>query len=315
MSLNGVKILVTGGTGFLGRYVVETLRQLGAKPHPISKSTGFDLRNEADVLQATLLVKPEVVIHLAALCGGIGANQASPGRFFRDNMQMGMNVVHAASVAQAKLVTVGTVCSYGAVTPTPFKEENFWKGYPEPTNAPYGIAKKAVHVMMEGYRQEFGLHYAYLVPANLYGPGDHFEDEKSHVIPAMVKKFVEAAEEGKEEVVLWGTGKPTRSFLFVADAAQAVAIAADKLDFPGIVNLPGHGEISMKDLAEKVAKLVGYAGKLSWDEKKPDGQARRSIDGTRAKKLLDWSPFTTLDAGLEATVQWYRDVRVSLQNV
>ena len=303
--IEGARVLVTGGTGFLGNYVMEILRERGATPISVSKSQGYDLRSEAETLQAFLAIQPDFVVHLAALCGGIGANMASPGRFFRENMQMGMNVVHATAVAGKKLVAVGSVCSYPKNTKSPFKEEDYWNGYPEETNAPYGIAKKALGVMMEGYRKEFGLRYAYLIPANLYGPLDHFDAEKSHVIPAMIRKFVEAKVKGAPEVVCWGTGKPTRSFLFAADAAEAIVRATYALDTDQIVNLPGKEEISMAALARMISDIVDYKGKIRWNAEAPDGQPKRFIDGTRAKEKLGWEPTTDLEAGLRVTVEWY----------
>jgi GDP-L-fucose synthase len=284
---------------------MAALSQKGADPIPVSKKLGYDLRNEAEVLQAVLVARPDVIVHLAATCGGIGANMAQPGVFFRDNMLIGMNVVHAAATARAKLVAVGTICSYPKNTPVPFKEESYWDGYPEPTNAPYGIAKKAMGVMMQAYRKQYGLRYSFLVPANLYGPEDHFEENTSHVIPALVRRFIEAEAEGKKEVVCWGTGNATRSFLFAGDAAEAIARAVD-VDYDDIINLPGSEEISIKSLAMMVAKIAGYKGKISWDDSKPDGQPRRFIDGTRAAKLLGWKPTTSLEVGIKIAVEWYK---------
>lgn len=313
--LEGSRILVTGGSGFFGQYVTAALAAAGADPIPLSRSHGYDLRSDAEALQAVLYFHPEVIVNLAATVGGIGANMASPATFFRDNMLIGMNVVHAAAVGRAKMVNVGTVCSYPAYAEIPFKEEDFWNGYPEPTNAPYGIAKKALSVMMSAYRRQFGLRYAYLVPTNMYGPGDNFDPDTSHVIPAMIRRFVEAKERKAESVSCWGTGRATRSFLFAADAAKAVVKACAGFDFDGIVNLAGAGEIAMATLAKKVADRVGYAGKIEWDAKRPDGQERRAVDGTRAKKMLGWAPETEFDEGLRMTVDWWLEQRKRMASV
>lgn len=288
---------------------MAALDHAGAQTMPLSRHTGYDLRNENEALQAMLATHPDIVVHLAGVVGGIGANVKQPATFFRDNMLMGMNVVHAASVGRAKIITVGTVCSYPKDGQLPFEEEAFWDGFPEPTNAPYGIAKKALLVMMQAYRKQFGLRFAYLIPSNLYGPGDHFEEGSSHVIPALVRRFVEAKEKGEKEVVCWGSGQVTRSFLFAADAAKAITIAAATLDMDDPVNLPGTEELTIGELSVMIAKLVGYAGKILWDGSKPDGQPRRMIDGTRAKDLLDWEPETKLAEGLKHTIAWYQENR------
>lgn len=303
--LSSATILVTGGTGFLGKFVCDELSAMGARVLPISKSLGFDIRNEAEFLQAMVFEKPDVVVHLAATVGGIGANMARPATFFRDNMMMGLNVVHACALAGSRLIFIGSTCSFPKHAKPPFKEEEFWNGFPEETNAPYGIAKKALHTMCEAYRKQYKLRYGYLVPANMYGPGDHFEENTSHVIPAMIRRFTEAAEVDAQEVTCWGTGKATRSFLFARDAAKAVALACAELDTDQIVNLPGSDEISMKALAGLIAKVCDYKGDILWDSKKPDGQPRRALDGSRARTLLGWAPETPLMEGLEATVEWY----------
>lgn len=300
----GTRVLVTGGTGFLGQYVSQEVERLGAKVLPIGRKL-YDLRNETDALSVMLSARPDVVIHLAAKVGGIGANMAAPATFFRENMVMGLNMIHATAVAGAKLVMVGTVCSYPKFSPVPFKEADFWNGYPEDTNAPYGVAKKALFVMCRAYRQQHGLKYAYLVPANMYGPFDHFDEGASHVIPALIRRFTEAKEANLPEVVCWGTGKATRSFLFASDAAAAIAKACVVLDHDDIVNLPGGPETSMADLAALVARACGYRGRIKWDPSKPDGQPRRLVDGAKAKELLEWSPTVGLAEGLRATVDWY----------
>jgi GDP-L-fucose synthase len=301
------RILVTGATGFLGKYVMGALVQEGAEAIPISKSLGYDLRNEAEALQAVMVAKPDGIVHLAATCGGIGANMKAPATFITDNLRIGLNVVHAASVGNAHLTLIGTVCSYAKDTPVPFKEEDYWNGYPEPTNAPYGIAKKTIGVVMQAYRQQFGLKGVHLIPANLYGPGDHFEEESSHVIPAMIRRFVEAEKQAKETVACWGTGAATRSFLHARDAASAIAQAAiSRYDFDDVINLPGSEEISISEISQLIALATGYKGKVTWDATKPDGQPRRAIDGTRAYEHLEWGPAIGLAEGLKETVDWYK---------
>ena len=312
--LDGARVMVTGATGFLGKHVVADLEAAGVVVLPVSRSLGIDLRSEDQTDRVILRLRPDAVIHLAATCGGIGANMARPGTFFRDNMLMGMNVVHAAAAAGTRLISVGTICSYPKHCPIPFSEEDFWDGYPEPTNAPYGIAKKALFVMMRAYREQFGLSYAYLVPVNLYGPNDHFEDSVSHVVPAMIKRFIEAREKSLSQVSCWGTGQATRSFLFVKDASKAIVRACARLDYDDIVNVSGTEETSMADLAETIAHLVDYRGQITWDRSKPDGQPRRMVDGARAKALLNWVPETSLEEGLRSTVGWYSSQRKHLQS-
>lgn len=311
-NLAGTRVLVTGGTGFLGHQVVAELKKRRAHPIPLSRSLGYDLRNDGEAMQAMLATKPAIVVHLAATAGGLGANAEIPGTLFRDNMLLGINVVHAAAVARAKLITMGSACSYPENCEPPFSEERFWDGYPEPLNGPYGVSKKAIHVMMKAYRQQFGLQSLYLVPANMYGPGQRSDPNVSFVIPTMIRKFVEAADSGTKTVTCWGTGKATRSFLFVDDAACAVVNACIAGEEEEVINLPGQGETSMSELAGKIAKLAGYEGEIRWDSTKPEGQVRRVLDGTRAKRLLGWEPETSLDAGLEATMARYLKKSVSL---
>lgn len=304
-SLEGQRIVVTGGTGFLGSHLCYLLEAQASSVVPISKSMGYDLRNTGEALSALVELNPSIVVHLAATVGGIGANMNAPATFFRDNMLMGMEVIHACALRRVKLVMVGTICSYPKYCKVPFKEESFWDGYPEETNAPYGISKKALFVMMEAYAKQYGLKYAYLVPCNLYGPGDNFSEETSHVIPALIKKFVHASESKKPEVTCWGTGNATRSFLHVKDAARAISIACKRIPIEGVVNLPGSEEISISDLASLISKIVGYQGKIKWDPSRPDGQPRRSVDGTKAEEILDWRPSVQLNQGLTETVEWY----------
>lgn len=305
-SLAGARVLCTGGTGFLGVHVCRELSARGAKIFPVSRRIGYDLRNEGEVLSAVLAVQPDMIVHLAATVGGIGANMDSPGTFFRDNIMMGVNVIHAAAVARVKVIVAGTLCSYAKFASIPFKEEDFWNGFPEETNAPYGMAKKVLLVMCQAYRKQFGLPFGYVVPCNLFGPEDNFHPRTSHVIPALIRRFVEAKEEDKESITCWGTGNATRSFLYVKDAAQGIVQACEKLDYDGPVNLAGTNEIKVQKLSEMVAQEVGYTGKIEWDPSKPDGQPRRCVDGTLAKKILNWAPETSLETGIAETVKWYQ---------
>jgi nucleoside-diphosphate-sugar epimerase len=302
-------VLVTGATGFLGQHVVAKLQEEGDRVFPVSRALGYDLRDRGEAYRAFLDSKPDVAVHLAARVGGIGANQENPDTFFTDNMRIGMNVVEAAASARSRLVVISTVCAYPKHCQVPFKEEDLWQGYPEETNAPYGLAKRTLIVMCSGYRAKRGLKFGYLVPCNLYGPLDNFDPSASHVIPALIRKFSEAVELGKPKVTLWGTGKATRSFLYVTDAADAIARAVDRLDYDGPVNLPGCPETAIEDVAALIASLVGYNGAIFWNPERPDGQPRRAIDGTRAKELLGWEPSTPLDLGMKRTVEWWASSR------
>lgn len=304
--MKSARILVTGGTGFLGQYVVHELESAGEEPVAISRRTGHDLRNPVVALSAVLSVKPKAIVHVAGVVAGISANMALPATFFHDNLLMGMNVVEAAAKAEAHLTVVSTASAYPERATPPFKEESFWDGFPHEANAPYAVAKKALLVMCQAYRKEHGLKFAYLVPTNLYGPCQNFHEGVSHVVPALIKKFVDARDKNLKEVTCWGTGKATRSFLFVHDAAKAVAAAAVAgFDEDGPVNLPGDSEISVQDLAVLVAKVTGFKGKISWDASKPDGQPRRALDGSKAERLMGWKPKVKLEDGLRATVDWY----------
>ena len=306
-ALAGATVLVTGGAGFLGRVVCRRLAEAGAAKVLAPSHAELDLRSAGAVEAAFCAARPDVVVHLAARVGGIGANQRRPGTFFRDNLLMGVNVLEAARAAVVKrLVVVGTVCAYPKFTPVPFRETSLWDGFPEETNAPYGVAKRALQTGMEAYRQEFGLAGAYLLPANLYGPHDDFDLETSHVIPAMLRKCEDARVAGASEVTLWGTGTPTREFLFVEDCAEALVLAAAKIDDPTPINLGTGREVSMKDLAGLVAKAVGYTGTFRWDPARPDGQPRRALDVSRAKERLDWTARTSLEDGLAQTIAWFR---------
>jgi GDP-L-fucose synthase len=308
IDLAASRIVVTGGAGFLGRAVVATLRARGVPDDRIvvPRRRDFDLTVESDVARLYETARPDVVIHLAAEVGGIGANMAHPGRFFYANMAMGLHLVEYARRHRIrKFVHTGTVCAYPKHCPIPFREEDIWNGYPEETNAPYGVAKKAIFVMLDGYRREYGLASAVTVPVNLYGPGDNFDPSSSHVIPALIRKC-EDARQADEEVVCWGTGAATREFLFVDDAAEGIVRATEVMDEPLPINLGGGVEITIRDLVAKIAAACDYRGRITWDTSKPDGQPRRGLDISRARSLLGWSPRQDFDAGLRATVEWWR---------
>lgn len=281
------------------------LSDLGAQVLPLSKKNGYDLRNENEVLQAILASHPDILVHLAGTVGGLGANMGQPATFFRDNMLMGMNVVHAAAVGKVKLVTVGSAASYPAGLEVPYHEDAFWDGAPDPSTGPYGIAKKALLTMMQAYRKQYKLRFAYLIPSNLYGPGDVCKGIVSSVIPSLMERFLDAQELGEKEVSCWGSGKAVRSFLFAADAAKAIALSCISLDQDEIVNLPGAGEVSIGEVATMIGKMVGYKGKILWDRTKPEGRGAVILDGTRAKDLLDWEPTTKLEDGLKLTLSWF----------
>jgi len=307
--LSTKRIVVTGGAGFLGQAVCRVLRERGVPPARlvVPRRREFDLTVEADVARLYATARPDVVIHLAAEVGGIGANMAHPGRFFYANMAMGLHLVeHARRAGIEKFVHTGTVCAYPKHAPVPFREADLWNGYPEETNAPYGVAKKAVFVMLDGYHREFGLASAVVVPVNLFGPGDNFDPASSHVIPALIRKCEEARLADSPEVVCWGTGVATREFLHVDDAAEGVVRAAEVMEEPLPINLGGGQEIAIRDLMAKVAAACNYAGRIAWDTAKPDGQPRRALDISRARDLLGWQPRQDFDSGLAATVAWWR---------
>ena len=307
--LTDSRVMVTGGGGFLGRRIVHELQERGAKAIVI-RSADYDLTDPERVRAALTDAQAEYVIHAAAVVGGIGANREHPGGFFYANAVMGVHLIHEAWRAGIrKLVIVGTVCSYPKYTEVPFTEEDLWNGYPEETNAPYGLAKKMLLVQAQAYRDEYGFASAFVIPTNLYGPRDNFDHDTSHVIPAIIRKCVEAQDEGRDEVVLWGTGQPTREFLYVDDAADGIVLALQHLDVTEPVNLGSATEISIRDLAERIAQVTGFKGRFVWDPSKPDGQPRRAVDGAKAQKLLGWSPHVTLEDGLERTVQWFREPR------
>jgi GDP-L-fucose synthase len=303
-----VKVLVTGGGGFLGSHLVDRLEADG---HDVvaARSAEYDLTTADDTARLFMEAEPELVYHLAAEVGGIGANLANPGRFWFANLAMGLNVLEQARLAGTpKLIISGTVCAYPKFAPVPFREETLWDGYPEETNAPYGVAKKAILVGAQGYREQYGLNAIFLLPTNLYGPRDNFDLETSHVIPALIRKMVEA----EDEVVLWGDGSPTREFLFVDDCVEGFVLAAERYDGPEPVNLGAAREISIRELAELIADVTGYEGQIVWDETKPNGQPRRSVDGGRAKDLFGFEARTHLRDGIERTVAWYRSARVGV---
>ena len=309
IDLTQQRIVVTGGAGFLGQAVCRTLRERGVPSDRIivPRRREFDLTVEADVARLYDEARPDVVIHLAAEVGGIGANMAHPGRFFFANMAMGLHLVeHARRNGLKKFVHTGTVCAYPKHCPVPFREDDLWNGYPEETNAPYGVAKKAIFVMLDGYRREYGIASAVALPVNLYGPGDNFDPASSHVIPALIRKCEEARLAGADDVVCWGTGSATREFLYVDDAAEGIVRAAEVMEEPVPINLGGGAEIAIRDLVVKVAAACGFTGRVVWDASKPDGQPRRGLDISRARSLLGWQPRQTFDAGLAATVAWWR---------
>jgi len=295
--------MVTGGAGFLGRRIVAALEERGAKPIVI-RSADYDLTKPDRVRAALQDHTPQYVIHAAAVVGGIGANRAHPATFFHDNAVMGIHLIHEAWQADVeKMVVIGTVCSYPKHTPVPFKEEDLWNGYPEETNAPYGLAKKMLLVQLQAYRQEHGFNGVMVIPTNLYGPGDNVDLETSHVIPAIIRKCLEAKEQGRDEVVLWGTGKPTREFLYVDDAAEGIVLALERYDEPEPINLGSGEEISIRDLAKLIAGATGFKGRFIWDDTKPDGQPRRGVDGSRSLAGLQWQPRVALRDGLHKAVQ------------
>jgi GDP-L-fucose synthase len=298
-----VNVLVTGGGGFLGSHIVDRLRAAGHDPF-VARQAEYDLTSWDDTSRLFADARPALVFHLAAEVGGIGANRANPGRYWFANLIMGAHVLEQSRLqGVAKLVVAGTVCSYPKFTPVPFHEEDLWNGYPEETNAPYGVAKKAVLVGAQSYREQYGLQTAYLLPANLYGPRDNFDLETSHVIPALIRKMIE----GEAEVVLWGDGSPTREFLYVDDAAEAFVTAAERYDAPEPVNIGTGAEISVRELAGTIAELTGFNGKIVWDTSMPNGQPRRSLDASKANDAFGFTASTELREGLEQTIAWYRE--------
>ena len=305
MELKNKKILVTGGKGFLGSSLIPMLEEEGADVYTFD-SKDYDLRKEKDIKSALDFIKPEIIIHLAANAGGIGYNQVNPGGLFYDNLVMNTHLMEQSRLKGIeKFVSVGTVCSYPKNTPVPFKEEDLWNGYPEETNAPYGLAKKMMLVQGQAYRQQYGFNAIHLMPVNLYGVRDDFNPNSSHVIPALIKKFVEAKENSLDEVVLWGTGSASREFLYVDDASEGIILATKHYDKPDPVNLGVGSEIKIKDLAFKIKDIVGYDGKIVWDTTKPDGQPRRCLDTSLAEKEFGFKAVVDFDKGLKKTIDWY----------
>ena len=306
------RVVVTGGHGFLGSFVVDKLRAAGVKEVVVPRSDQHDLRIQSEALRLYNDARPDIVIHLAAVVGGIGANRQNPGRFFYDNAIMGLNVIEAARIAGIeKFVCAGTICSYPKFTSVPFCEEDFWNGYPEETNAPYGLAKKMLLVQLQAYREQYGFNGIYLTPVNLYGPRDNFDLESSHVIPALIRKCIEAKQTGAAEVVAWGTGNATREFLYVEDAAEAIVLASEKYSKPDLVNLGSGEEISVRDLLAMIRTMVGATGVVRWDRTKPDGQPRRSLDTSRAAREFGWRAKTSLRDGLKETIEWFSASRAA----
>jgi GDP-L-fucose synthase len=304
------RVLVTGGHGFLGSFVVERLKAAGCASVFTPRSREYDLRHESDVVRVLADTRPDVILHLAAVVGGIGANRDNPGRFLYENLIMGTLLMEQARRAGVrKFLTIGTICSYPKFTPVPFHENDLWNGYPEETNAPYGLAKKMLLVQGQAYRQQYGFNSIHLLPVNLYGPRDNFDPASSHVIPALIKKCVEAVDSRAATMTVWGTGTATREFLYAADAAEGIVLAAERYDGAEPVNLGAGFEISIKELAEKIARLTGFAGTIVWDTSKPDGQPRRSLDTSRATQAFGFKARTGFDEGLEETIAWYRQVR------
>lgn len=312
MNLAEKRILLTGGGGFLGSHLKRALEGAGARTIFAPRRREFDLTRLEDIHRVFEQTRPQVLIHGAAVVGGIGANMAEPGRFFYENAIMGVQLIEAArQFAVEKTVVLGTICAYPKFTPVPFSEDELWNGYPEETNAPYGIAKKALLVQCQSYRQQYGMNAIFLLPVNLYGPEDNFDPQSSHVIPALIRKCVEARAAGASEIVLWGDGTPTREFLYVDDAARGIVLATQRYDKPEPVNLGSGMEISIRELAEKIARLTGFTGSIRWDATKPNGQPRRCLDVRRAEREFGFRAETDFERGLMETIRWFRESTVA----
>ena len=306
------RVTLTGGAGFLGSYVVEKLKERGCREVFIPEIEAYDLRDRDAIVRLYEDARPDIVIHLAAVVGGIGANRENPGKFFYDNAIMGIQLIeYARQFGVKKFVCIGTICAYPKFTPVPFREEDLWNGYPEETNAPYGLAKKMLLVQLQAYRQQYGFNGIFLLPVNLYGPGDNFDPKSSHVIPALIKKFMDAQSQPEPQpaVPVWGTGEVTREFIYVEDAAEGILLAAEQYDKPDPVNIGAGFEIKIKDLVALIVKQTGFAGKVVWEPSKPDGQPRRCLDVTRAKAEFGFGAKMPFEEGLRRTVAWYKDKR------
>jgi GDP-L-fucose synthase len=304
------RVIVTGGAGFLGSVVVDRLRARHAAAIVTPRTRDYDLREIGQVRKLLDDARPDVVIHLAARVGGIGANREHPADFFYDNLMMGVQLLHESwRKGIEKFVAIGTVCSYPKFTPVPFKEDDLWNGYPEETNAPYGLAKKMLLVQSQAYREQYGFNSLFLLPVNLYGPGDNFDPSSSHVIPALIRKALEAKDAGSHEMMVWGDGSPTREFLYVDDAAEGILLASERYNDSAPVNLGSHHEISIRDLTQLIAKLTGFAGEITWDADKPNGQPRRKLDVSRARERFGFEARTSFQDGLRQTIEWYRSTR------
>ena len=304
------KICVTGGAGFLGTHLITELRARGANDIFIPTIEEYDLVDPGAITRMLVDSDPDVIIHLAAHVGGIGANREHPAEFFYDNLMMGVQLMHQAYLRGVeKFVAIGTVCAYPKFTPVPFKEDDLWIGYPEETNAPYGLAKKMLLVQSQAYREQYGFNSIFLLPVNLYGPGDNFDPRSSHVIPALIRKCIEAQEQNADHIVVWGDGSPTREFIYATDAARGIALATERYNESLPVNIGSGFEVSIKDLAEKIARMTGFEGDLVWDTSKPNGQPRRALDTSRAKEKFGFVAQTDFDEGLQHTIDWYRSNR------
>ncbi len=306
------RICVTGGAGFLGTHLIRRLKEHGAREIFVPQYPEYDLVREADIIRMIDTAKPDIIIHLAAKVGGIGANREKPGEFFYDNLMMGVQLIHQSWLKGVeKFVAIGTICAYPKYTPIPFKEEDLWNGYPEETNAPYGLAKKMLLVQSQAYREQYGYNSIFLLPVNLYGPGDNFNPASSHVIPALIRKYLEAKEQGADEIIAWGDGSPTREFIYVEDAAEGITLATERYNISEPVNIGSSFEISIKELTETIARLTGFNGFIRWDTTKPNGQPRRKLDTTRAREAFGFEAKTDFEEGLKRTIAWYANERAN----